>query len=320
MNKDVKELNEERACPIVKHTPKSFGVAFVLGIVIGLAIIVPGVSGSTVAIMFGMYASMLYAIGNIFNDFKRCFCYLLPIGIGAVIGFVGGFLVIQKVFGRYMFAVVCLFAGLMCGAVPALTAELGGEKRSGGRILLSAIGVLIPLAVGAASVLFTKNTSGGGSESFTAFPAYLFLLYIPLGAVVSATQIIPGLSATAILMACGQFAQILNSLHLDYILENPAVLGLYVCIGGGFVGGIVLISRLFSKLIEKHRATVFFTVVGLSLGSIFSMFLNADMWEVYTKWSAGENAAPSLVIGALLLAAGFACSFALTKYELKKRE
>ena len=69
MNKDVKELNEERACPIVKHTPKSFGVAFVLGIVIGLAIIVPGVSGSTVAIMFGMYASMLYAIGNIFNDF-----------------------------------------------------------------------------------------------------------------------------------------------------------------------------------------------------------------------------------------------------------
>ncbi|MBP3369860.1 MAG: DUF368 domain-containing protein [Clostridia bacterium] len=319
MSKDVKELKTENAYPLQKHTPKSFGVAFVLGVVIGLAIIVPGVSGSTVAIMFGMYAALLYAIGNIFNDFKRCLAYLLPIGIGAVIGFLGGFLVIQKVFGRYMFMVVCLFAGLMCGAIPALTAEIRGEKRSAGRILLAAVGVLIPLAVGAASILLDSGEAASATASFTEFPAHLFILYIPLGAVVSATQIIPGLSATAILMACGQFAPILNSLHLDYILENPAVLGLYVCIGGGFLGGIVLISRIFSKIIEKHRAPTFFLVVGLSLGSILSMFLNTDMWEVYTSWSEGADPTLSVAVGVPLLAVGFICSFLLTRYELKKR-
>lgn len=319
MNRDVKDIKKENECPLQKHTPKSFGVALLLGVVIGLAVIVPGVSGSTVAIMFGMYAAMLYAIGNIFNDFRRCIAYLLPIGIGAAIGFLGGFLIIQRVFGKYMFAVVCLFAGLMCGAVPTLTAEVKGERRSVGRLALSAIGVLIPLAVGAVSILLADGAAGDATQSFTEFPVYLFILYIPLGAVVSATQIIPGLSATAILMACGQFAPILNSLHLDYILENPAVLGLYICIGGGFLVGIVLISRLFSKIIEKHRAPAFFLIVGLSIGSILSMFLNTDMLEVYTAWTLGADPTLSIAIGAVLLASGFVCSFALTRYELKKR-
>jgi putative membrane protein len=314
MSKDVKNT-QTNDCPISKHTPKSFMLAFVLGVVIGLAIIVPGVSGSTVAIMFGMYAALLYAIGNIFNDFKRCVSYLIPIGIGAAIGFIGGFLVIQEVFGKYMLAVVCLFAGLMCGAVPAITNEISGEKRTAGRLSLSAVGFLIPIAVGTVSILLSGE--GSSTESFSAFPAHLFLLYIPLGIAVSATQIIPGLSATAILMACGQFAPILNSLHLDYILENPAVLGLYACIGSGFVGGIVLISRIFSKILEKHRAPAFFLVVGLSLGSIASMFINNDMWEIYSTWSEHGNVT-TLVVGIVLFAVGFALSLMLTRYELKK--
>lgn len=312
-NKEVKSLTE---CPLKKHDTKSFVLALLLGVFIGLAVIVPGVSGSTVAIIFGMYAALLYAIGNIFNDFRRCLLYLIPIGIGAVAGFVGGFLVIQKIFGKYMFTVVCLFAGLMVGAIPALTAEIKGERASLGRGALMALGVLIPICVGAVSILLGSATVG--EESFSAFPAYLFLLYIPLGVVVSATQIVPGLSATAILMACGQFKPILNSLHLDYILENPAVLGLYLCIGGGFLGGMVIISRIFSKIIEKRRAATFFLVVGLSFGSIISMFLNPDMWEIYTLWAAGKSPVGDLISGGLLGALGFVASFLLTKYELKR--
>lgn len=321
MNKEVEtNKGEGKPCPLKKHTPQSFAAALVLGVVIGLAVIIPGVSGSTVAIMFGMYAALLYAIGNILNDFKRCLAYLLPIGIGAVIGFAGGFFVIQKFFSDYMFIIVCLFAGLMCGAVPALTAELSGEKRSLPRIGLSVIGFLIPLGVSALSIALSQGSVSVGSDSFTSFPWYLFLIYIPLGMVVSGTQIIPGLSATAILMACGQFKPILNSLHLDYIMKKPAVIGLYLCIGGGFLVGIVLISRGFSAIIARHRAPAFFLVVGLSLGSIASMFLNPDTWSVYLGWGAGEPMLPDLAIGIVLLAVGFAASLALTRYELKKNK
>ena len=181
------------------------------------------------------------------------------------------------------------------------------------------VGVIIPILVGIVAIIL-GSASGESEATFTSFPPHLFILYLPLGLAVSATQIIPGLSATAILMACGQFKPILNSLHLDYILENPAVLGLYACIGSGFLGGMVLVSRLFSKLIEKKRAPTFFFVVGLSLGSIASMFLNTDMWEIYTEWASGTNPMPSVIIGAILLVVGFVFSLILTKYEMSKRE
>ncbi len=316
-NREVKDIS---ASPLTRHTPKSFVLAFILGVFIGLAVIVPGVSGSTVAIIFGMYTALLYAIGNILNDFKRCICYLIPIGIGAAIGFLGGFFVIQNVFGRFMFQLVCLFAGLMIGAVPAITGEIKGEKKSATRLLLLVIGFIIPLIVGGVSIMLGTGAGTGGEGTFEAIPFYLYILYIPLGVIVSTTQIVPGLSATAILMAFGQFKPILNSLHLDYVLENPAVIGLYLCLGGGFVVGMILISRLFSKLIEKHRAATFFLVVGLSLGSIASMFFNLDMWEIYTLWVGGVNPVLPIVIGAVLLVIGFVCSFLLTRYELKHKK
>ena len=319
MKREVKgKEKEQKECPLKKHNAKSFTLAFVLGLFIGLAVIIPGVSGSTVAIIFGMYAALLYAIGNIFNDFKRCIIYLIPIGIGALIGFLGGFFVIQRVFGKYMFALVCLFAGLMIGATPAIIAEIRGEKLTPPRAVLICLGLLVPICVGAVSIMLNSGSATVGEESFAAFPPYLFLLYIPLGMVVSATQIVPGLSATAILMACGQFKPILNSLHLDYILEHPEVIGLYLCLVGGFAAGMVLISRAFSRLIEKRRAPTFFFVVGLSLGSILSMFLNPDMWEIYTSWQNGADVF-SIVLGAILLVVGFVCSFLLTRYELNRK-
>lgn len=314
-----KETQNGGACPLKPHTAKSWLTALVLGVFIGLAVIVPGVSGSTIAIIFGLYAAMLYSIGNIFNDFKRCLAFLIPIGIGVVVGFLAGFLVIQKFFGDYMFEIVCLFVGLMIGAVPAISREIKGEKLTPVRGVLFPVGILIPIAVGALSIFITTQGNSVAEETFTSFPIYMFILYFPLGMIVSATQIIPGLSATAILMAFGQFSLILNSLHTDYIFANPQVLGLYASIGLGFVAGLVIISRIFAKLLERKRASTFYLVTGLSFGSVISMFLNPDMWEIYTLWGSnpqGEGMVRSIIIGVVLLIVGFVPSFFLTRYEL----
>ena len=298
---------------------KSRALALLLGVFIGLAVIIPGVSGSTIAIIFGLYTSMLYAIGNIFNDFKRCFAFLLPLGIGVVAGFLAGFLIIQRFFGDYMFEIVCLFVGLMIGALPAITREIKGERLTPARAALFPVGVIIPIAVGVVSIMLTSGAATSSGGSFAEFPVSLFLLYFPLGFVVSATQIIPGLSATAILMATGQFEPILNSLHLDYILENPQVLGLYASIGIGFLAGLVIISRIFEKILKAHKVTAFFLVSGLSVGSVISMFVNPDMWEIYTLWgNDAEGMVASLVVGIILLAVGFVSSFLLTRYELNR--
>ncbi len=305
-------------CPIKKHTAKSMVSAVILGIFIGLAVIVPGVSGSTIAIIFGLYTGMLYALGNILGDFKRCFAFLLPIGVGVVVGFVAGFLVIQEVFEAYLFQVICLFVGLMIGAVPALTKEIKGEKITASRGVLFAIGVLIPLAISVFSIVMTSGTET--SASFTEFPLWRIFVYLPLGFVVSVTQIVPGLSATAILMAFGQFKPILNSLHTDYILANPQVLLLYAALGIGFLVGIVCVSRLFSAILAKHKVTAFFMVIGLAFGSIASMFLNSDIYALYTLWASTSVPLIEVAIGLVLLASGFVGSLLLTRYELSREE
>ena len=312
--------SETQNTELKPYTLRTWIKAFVLGLFIGLAVIVPGVSGSTVAIMFGLYASMLYAIGNILKDFKRCVKFLIPIGIGAAIGFAVGFLLVQLLLEKYIFVVICLFVGLMIGASPALVNEIKGEKMSGARIALMALGVLVPLAIGALSVYLDPPTlvevEGGASEAFTSFPWYRFVLYVPLGVIIAATQLIPGLSATAILMAFGQFKPIMDSVHLDYILENPAFIALMLCMVGGFAVGLIVISRAFSKLLAWRRAGTFCFVIGLSFGSIASMFLNPDIVQVYYNWSNTEFPILEFLLGIELLIAGLIISGLLTRYGL----
>lgn len=310
---------ENNSVELKPYTAKSWIKAFVLGLFIGLAVIIPGVSGSTVAIMFGLYASLLYAIGNIFKDFKNCVKFLIPIGIGAVIGFAAGFLLVQLLLEKYIFVVICLFVGLMIGASPALLNEIKGESSSGIRILLMVIGVVIPLGIGALSVYLDPPALievEGASEAFTAFPWYLFLLYVPLGVLISATQLIPGLSATAIMMALGQFKPIMDSVHLDYILANPAFIALMLCLVGGFGIGLIIISKAFSKLLAWRRAATFYFVIGLSFGSIASMFLNPDIVQVYFNWGHGGFSVIELIVGIILLGVGLAGSALLTRYGL----
>lgn len=318
--KKEKKCPETVEAPLEHYTWKRWLVALLLGVCIGLAVIIPGVSGSTIAIIFSLYAGMLYAFGHILGDFKRCFLFLLPIGIGVVVGFAAGFVVIQRYFEAYMFQIVCLFVGLMIGAIPALTKELRGEKVTPLRGILLPIGILIPLAVGALAIVLSAgaDSAAGGAVAFSPVRA---ILYLPLGALVAATQIIPGLSATAILMAFGQFQPILDSLHREYLMENPLVLILYACLGIGFLGGLVLISRGFSVLLEKHKGSTFFFVCGLAFGSIASMFLNPDMWATYTAWAKGtESPILPLAVGGGLLVVGFVASFLLTRYELKRQK
>lgn len=305
-----------------KYDTKGFIKALILGVFIGLAVIVPGISGSTVAIMFGLYAALLYSIGNIFGDFKRCFKFLVPIGIGVVAGFAAGFLLVQLLLEKYMFIVICLFVGLMIGASPALINELRGEKANVKRVVLMIFGLAIPIAIGALSVYLDPpklmaDVSEGISQAFTEFPPYLFIAYIPLGALVAATQLIPGLSATAILMAFGQFKPIMDSVHLDHILENPMFILLMLCMVGGFAAGLVIISKIFSKLIEKHRGTTFFFVIGLSFGSIVSMFINPDIAQVYYDWGHIGFKGGEFAVGIVLLVIGFVLSWLVTRYELK---
>ena len=249
----------------------------VLGLFIGLAIIVPGVSGSAVAIIFRLYEKLLYAFGNIIKQFKKCIRFLVPILIGAVIGLIVGFLGVQALINIIPFAIVALFAGLMLGAFPAVTDQIKGEKITVPRAALFLIGLAVPIAFSAISC----NIATGDAVLENA-QWYHYILFLVLGYVVAITQLVPGLSATAILMMFGYFTPLVNSISITYWGTNPSVFIIYACLAVGFIAGLLTVSKGMSKLLEKRRAPTFFTVAGMSLGSIITMFYNTDMLGVYS--------------------------------------
>ena len=284
----------------------------VLGFFIGLAVIVPGVSGSTVAIIFKLYEKLLYALGNIVKKFKKCVRFLLPIAAGLLIGFVLGFLAIQKLIDISPFTVLGLFAGLMLGAFPAVYDEIKGEKKTPPRLLLFLLGLLVPVAIALISVYGTE-----GAGSLKHLNAGHYILFLLLGYLVAVTQIVPGLSATALLMAFGYFTPIMQSVHLSYWQEDPAVFAVYACLAVGFLLGLVTFSKLLTTIFAKWRKGAFFLIVGLSLGSIVTMFFNPDVCAVYESWGTQLNVL-DLVLGLVLFVVGVVIAYLFVKYERKK--
>lgn len=282
----------------------------VLGFFIGLAVIVPGVSGSAVAIIFRLYEKLLYAFGNIFRQFKRCIVFLLPIIAGGIIGLAGGFLAVQQLINLIQFAIVALFAGLMLGAFPAVTDQLKGEKITPARAALFAAGLAVPIAFAALSVALGDE----GGNALTGLPWYFYVLFAALGFMISVTQLVPGLSASAILMMFGFYKPLLDSLHFSYIAQNPAVLGVYACLVVGFLVGLVVVSKGMNKLLQRRRAPTFFTVAGMSLGSVITMFYNPEIVAYYGKWGS-DFAWWELLLGIALFAGGVAAAYFFVRYE-----
>lgn len=316
---------------LIKYNKKTWSKSALLGFIIGLAVIVPGISGSTVAIIFKLYDQFLYAIGNLFKKFKACFAFLLPIGLGIVLGVLVGFFGVQKLLELNLFAVVCLFAGLMSGAFPAVKDEIKGVKITAKRAILFVVGLIIPVALGCLSAVLTAKDFSAASQSgtsvvvsnvFDKVKVWQVLLALVVGYAVAITQIVPGLSASALLMSIGWYKSILDSASVSYVKSNPAVLLVYAALAVGFLLGLLSFSKALTMLFNKARATAYCMIVGLSLGSILSMFCNGDVMETYCNWAAGnvpsKEIVLSVVLGVVLFAVGVIVSYLLVRYERKK--
>ena len=302
---------------LIKYNKKTWTKSAILGFFIGLAIIVPGISGSTVAIIFKLYDQFLYAVGNFFKKFKSCFVFLLPIGIGAVLGVGLGFIAVKKLLEILPFAVICLFAGLMIGAFPAVKDELNGVKMTGKHIALLVLGVCIPVAVGVYSASATfLGASGDGSSILTVDTPWIILLGVLVGYLLAITQVVPGLSASAILMAIGWYGVIMNGIDVGLFSNVP----LLVLLGGlavGFVVGFFTFSKLMTVVFQKARGLAYAMIVGLSLGSVITMFFNGDVAAVYLAWAQNGVSGLDLGLGLGLLVIGVVLSYLLVRVERK---
>lgn len=242
---------------------------FLKGICIGIANVIPGFSGGTMAVLLKIYDLFVYAFANIFDDFKNVVKKCWSLFIGILAGVLLALVTIVKLLEVIPFITIMFFVGLILGSIPFIykNAKQGKLKVADivGMVLAIAIMVILPF--------IQTNNAETMDTNF-----WIYIIMFLMGAICSSAMVIPGVSGSLVLMAFGYYAFFMNTMK-EFLVNifNFSINGYWsnffilVSFVLGCVLGLVFISKLIIKLTNKYPKTVYFTILGLLLASPFSI-------------------------------------------------
>lgn len=258
-----------------------------VGAGIGCAVIVPGISGGTIALVTGAFKKIVNAVDKLFSKlFLKNLLILLPFGIGALLAVAGLYIPITLAFENCMLAIVCLFAGFMIGSVPSVTDEIKGSKLTIPNIIGLTVGFIVVIAFGILSILFNLDEQVRTMFENNDFYLYFILLFV--GMISSMGLIVPGFSGSMLLMVIGFYDKILGL--VKQIGENPLLSILRLAVFAiGVIIGFVLFSKVMKWMFEKHAKTTNCIVLGFLIASIIAIFINSQMFKYFGYYDGISN-------------------------------
>ena len=263
---------------------------FLKGIIVGIGGVSPGLSGSVLLIIFGLYQKTLEALGSFFKNIKKNALFLLPLVLGMFTGVLLFSKVINFFMTNYEMPTCFCFLGLILGTLPMVWKEVkkeGFSKKYYAVILLAAV---------AGFWFFRANP-----DAFPQVTEPTHLQSILLGVAVAATAIIPGVDPAVFLSTLGLYRMYVAALaQIDLTILAPMVIGLGI--------GAVAISFGMSFLFKRFYTATYSVIFGIFLSMIPNM-LNKNCVLGFNGISA---------VSILLLIAGFFLSYYLGNRE--KRE
>lgn len=259
------------------------------GFILGIANIIPGVSGGTLAMTMGIYEDIIKSISSILKTPKKSLKLLLYLGIGAALSILILSKLLNYTLTNYAFATTLFFIGLIVGGFPLLLKKAKGHKVSLGYLLsfLSTTSLVIILRL----LQRTENTVSLNNVSL-----FTIIILLLVGMLAASTMVIPGVSGSFVLMLIGFYKPILNTISnitkINLLGHNLLIL---VPFGIGVLLGIVLTAKLIEYLLKKYEIYTYYGIYGFILASILVLILN-----VYNK----ATGMPEVVIGILLVLLG----------------
>lgn len=281
------------------------------GMAIGTAIIVPGVSGGTIALVFGAFKRIVDAVDNLFTkNFWRSLLILLPFLVGSILAVAALVFPFQLAFKYCLFSIVCLFAGFILGSIPGITDELKEKEPTKANIIQLVIGFVLAGIIGVFSVIFKFNDKI--NALFLERPWYLYLIIFVVGMFGSSGLIVPGFSGSMLLMVIGFYQPILNLVDFSNFWPNVS-LGFVFALG--VLAGFIILSKLMNKMITNHRIATLYVVVGFIFGSLISLFVNSQMFAYIGQGLKLLDC----ILGPILLAVGITLSTLFVIYSRKHK-
>lgn len=248
------------------------------GAVIGVANIIPGVSGGTMAVSMGVYDKLIHALTHIVSEFKQSLKLIVPIVIGALLGIIGLAFVIEYLFANYPVQTNFLFIGLIVGGLPVIVRKLKetGKKISfpRGLVMVLFFAVVIGMAI-------IGETEGNAAD--VSFSVFNVIKLFAVGVIASATMVIPGVSGSMVLMLMGYYNVIIESITAFFkalfTFDMSGILagfGVLIPLGIGILVGIAGIAKLIEIIFVKAPDYAYCAIIGLIVASPIAIIVMSD--------------------------------------------
>ena len=261
---------------IIKHEVR----IFLIGAAMGVANIIPGVSGGTIAVVFGIYEDLMEALGNFLTDKSKRWQYVKFLAIlfsGALISIVSLARVLSWSFENYPLPTVYFFLGLIIGSIPVVLKTYPDMKPSKTRSIAFMFGLIAVIIL---ALIQHQSGADETTSQISSIDLWDYIYYVFSGAIAASAMIIPGVSGSFVLILMGVYWKVLDALSgLTTSLVNTGftadMISKLSILGSLFIGvviGILIFSKIMSWALKNHPAVTMYLILGLIIGSIYQIF------------------------------------------------
>lgn len=230
----------------------------VVGAIMGVFMILPGASGATMAVLFGVYERLIRDISRLREFLIKDFFWLLTLGIGGVIGVIACSKGLDMLIQDHRIPLMLFFAVLIFVQLPDIWKQAeDGQKLTRTNIIAVIAGFAIMMVI---MVIGMQGLSmEGNTGAVTMFLA---------GLIYAICAISPGISGSTILLALGMFTAVVDSVsNLDFGAILPLALGAIVA--------VLLFAKAMDHFFTNNRKSTYCVIFGLTLGSVITVIADA---------------------------------------------
>ena len=273
-------------------------ILIIKGFIMGIANIIPGVSGGTLALTLGIYEKFISSISHFFSKLKENIKFLVPVFLGMGLSILTMSSLIDSSFKNYPIPTTLFFMGLVIGGIPLLVKKVKGtkEQKQLSSYVIMLITFLIVILLAFAPDLF----NGFKEANFANLNVGGYFILFLVGTIAAATMVIPGVSGSLVLMLLGYYFPVVKTIkalaHFKNIGPNFLIL---IVFGLGILLGIVLIAKLIEYLLAKFSAKTYFGVLGFIFASIIAIPVS-----VYHEIGSIDFKILQIIIGLVFLTIG----------------
>lgn len=239
---------------------------FIEGFLVGFGKIMPGVSGSVLAISFGIYEKIIACLSSL-KELKKNAKFMLILAVSIFLAIVLGSNVIKYLLTNYYTKTLMFFIGMIVPGIFPIIKNVKNDDLTPRRVFLCTF---------IFAFLMILNTMDFSSTAPTGEP-YLheFLSLVMCGLIDAASTIIPGISGTALLMVIGYYERIITALaNLLTFTDFSRSIMIFIPFFIGMAIGIVLTAKLITYLFQNHRTFTYMIIVVFAIFSIIGLFMN----------------------------------------------